>query len=139
MNNTIDNENKNVNYEETIYDENNGFTYTKKGDYYYPNIATTETEKAVLGKYGRARLNYLKEYKRGLWAEPIMTGMLTKHLKEIDDNANEKVKSIVNNMAKKEGIPIHYDGSIDQLEWVSTMNNYKNIAEEIVYNELIYC
>ena len=33
MNNTIDNENKNVNYEETIYDENNGFTYTKKGDY----------------------------------------------------------------------------------------------------------
>ena len=84
-------------------------------------------------------MNYLKEYKRGLWAELIMTGMLTKHLKEIDDNANEKVKSIVNNMAKKEGIPIHYDGSIDQLEWVSTMNNYKNIAEEIVYNELIYC
>jgi hypothetical protein len=42
-------------------------------------------------------------------------------------------------MAKKEGIPIHYDESIDQLEWVSSMNNYKNIAEEIVYNELIYC
>ena len=66
MDNTIDNENRNVNHEETIYEKNNGFTYTKKGDYFYPNIVTTETKKVVLGKYGRARLNYLKEHKRGL-------------------------------------------------------------------------
>ena len=69
----------------------------------------------------------------------MMTGMLTKHLKDIDLNANKKVKNIIENMTKKEGIPVHNDGSIDRLEWVSTMNNYKNIAEEIVYNELIYC
>ena len=45
------------------YSENNGFTYTKKVIINYPNIAATETEKIVLGKYGRPRLNYLKEYK----------------------------------------------------------------------------
>jgi hypothetical protein len=40
---------------------------------------------------------------------------------------------------EKKKFPIYYDGIIDQLEWVKNMNNYKNIAEEIVYNELIYC
>lgn len=68
-----------------------------------------------------------------------MTEKLTKHLKDVDDNASNKVKNIVNNLAKKDNIPIYYDGIIDQLEWVKTMNNYKNIAEELVYNELIYC
>ena len=68
-----------------------------------------------------------------------MTVKLTKHLKDVDDNATNKVKNIINNLAKKDHFPIYYDEIIDQLEWVKTMNNYKNIAEELVYNELIYC
>ena len=68
-----------------------------------------------------------------------MTGKLTEHLKEIDLNAEQKVKNIINNMAKKDDIPVYYDGKIEQLEWVKLMNNYKNIAEEIVNNELIFC
>ena len=107
-----------------IYDENNGLYYTKVGDYYYPNIAINDEEKVILGKYGRARLQYLKSHK---------------HLKDVDNNASNKVKKIVNNRTKKDNFPVYYDGIIDQLEWVKTMNNYKNIAEELVYNELIYC
>ena len=43
-------------------------------------------------------------------------------------------------MAKKDGIPVYFDDTkIEQLEWVKCMNNYKNIAEEIVNNELIFC
>ena len=130
--------NKELNNNE-IYDENNGLYYTKVGDYYYPNIVINDEEKITLGKYGRARLQYLKSHKRGLWSELIMTEELTKHLKDVDDNATNKVKNIINNLAKKDNFPIYYDGIIDQLEWVKTMNNYKNIAEELVYNELIYC
>ena len=122
-----------------IYDENNGLYYTKVGDYYYPNIAINDEEKVILGKYGRARLQYLKSHKCGLWSELIMTEKLTKHLKDVDNNASNKVKKIVNNRTKKDNFPVYYDGIIDQLEWVKTMNNYKNIAEELVYNELIYC
>ena len=103
------------------------------------NIVTENTGKVVLGKYGRARLNYLKEYKKVFYCDLLMTEKLTEHLKEIDLNCEKKVKNIIEDMAKKEGIPVHYDGSMNQLEWVSYMNNYKNIAEEIVYNELIYC
>lgn len=131
-------ENKNVS-KDVIYDENNGLYYTKIGDYYYPNIAVDNTEKVTLGKYGRARLRYLKGYRKGLYTELLMTGKLTEHLKEIDLNAEEKVKNIINSMVKKDNIPVYYDDKMEQLEWVKCMNNYKNIAEEIVNNELIFC
>ena len=131
-------ENKNVN-KDVIYDENNGLYYTKIGDYYYPNIVVDNIEKVTLGKYGRARLRYLKGYKKGLYIELLITGKLTDHLKEIDLNSKQKVHSIIQNMAKKDNIPVYYDGKMEQLEWVKCMNNYKNIAEEIVNNELIFC
>ena len=124
---------------EVIYDENNGLYYTKVGDYYYPNVAVKNSEKVTLGKYGRSRLRYLKENKKGFYTELLMIEKLVEHLKEIDLNAEEKVKNIINNMAKKDNIPVYYDGKMEQLEWVKCMNNYKNIAEEIVNKELIFC
>lgn len=87
-------ENKETDNKE-IYDENNGLYYTKVGDYYYPNIVVNDEEKVTLGKYGRARLQYLKSHKRGLWSELIMTEKLTKHLKDVDDNASNKVKILL--------------------------------------------
>ena len=33
----------------------------------------------------------------------------------------------------------YYDGKMEQLEWVSLMNNYKHCAKEVVHSELIYC
>ena len=132
-------ENKKVN-KDVIYDKNNGLYYTRVGDYYYPNIAIESTGKVTLGKYGRARLRYLKDYKKGFYTELLMTGKLTEHLKEIDLNCEQKVHSIIQDMAKKDGIPVYFDDTkIEQLEWVKCMNNYKNIAEEIVNNELIFC
>ena len=132
-------ENENVS-KDVIYDENNGLYYTQIGDYYYPNIVVDDTEKITLGKYGRARLKYLKKYKKRLYTELLMSGKLTEHLKEIDLNCEQKVHSIIQDMAKKDGMPIYFDDTkIEQLEWVKYMNNYKNIAEEIVNNELIFC
>lgn len=132
-------ENKNLS-KDVIYDENNGLYYTKIGDYYYPNIVVDNTAKVTLGKYGRARLRYLKEYNNGLYTELLMNGKLTEHLKEIDLNCEQKVHSIIQDMAKKDDIPVYFDDKkIEQLEWVKCMNNYKNIAEEIVNNELIFC
>lgn len=109
-------ENKNVS-KDVIYDENNGLYYTKIGDYYYPNIVVDNTEKVTLGKYGRARLRYLKEYKKGLYTELLMNGKLTEHLKEIDLNSEQKVHSIIQDMAKKDGIPVYFDDTkIEQLK-----------------------
>ena len=131
--------NENGNLKKEYYDESNGLWYELKGDYYYPMIAIPKQAKIILGKYGKARLNYIKQYKKGLYTELLMTDTLNKHLAEIDKTANERIDIIINELAKKDTIPIHYDGKIEQLEWVSLMNNYKHCAEEIIYTELIYC
>lgn len=130
---------KNGNLKKEYYDERNGLWYELKGDYYYPMIAIPKQEKTIIGKYGRARLNYIKQYKKCLYSELIMTGTLNQHLTEIDKIASQRINDIICEMARKENIPIHYDGKMKQLEWVSLMNNYKNCAEEIIYSKLIYC
>ena len=127
----------NENLKKEFYDEKNGLWYELKGDYYYPMIAVPKQEKIIIGKYGRARLNYIKQYKKCLYTELMMTGTLNQHLAEIDKIASKKVNKLINELAKKKNIPIHYDGKMEQLEWVSLMNNYKNCAEEIIYSELI--
>ena len=81
---------------------------------------------------------YLKEHKRVLWSELIMTGKLNEHLSEVDKMAKERVDEITKSMAKNDNIPIHYDEKMDQLEWVGLMNNYKHCAEEIILNEIIW-
>lgn len=130
--------NENGNLKKEYYDESNGLWYELKGDYYYPMIAVSKQEKIVLRKYSRARLNYIKQYKKGLYTELLMTSKLNKRLAEIDKTANERVNAIVNELSRKEDIPIHYDGKMEQLEWVRLMNNYKYCAEEIIYSEYIY-
>ena len=64
--------NENGNLKKEYYDESNGLWYELKGDYYYPMITVPKQGKIVLGKYGRARLNYIKQYKTGLYTELLM-------------------------------------------------------------------
>lgn len=45
-------------------DEITGIEYTLVWDYYIPNLTITKQEKIILNKYGRMRLNYLKEHKK---------------------------------------------------------------------------
>lgn len=126
---------ENGNLMQEYYDERSGLWYELKGYYYYPMIAVPKQEKIILGKYGRARF---KNYKKGLYTELMITGTLTNHLAEIDKTANQRVNEIIKKLAKNENIPIHYDGKMNQLEWVSLMNNYKHCAEEIIYSDFIY-
>lgn len=126
------------NLKKEFYDEKSGLWYELQGDYYYPMIAVPKQKKIIIGKYGRARLNYIKQHKKCLYTELMMTGTLNQHLAEVDKTASQKINEIINEMAKNENVPIHYDGNMEQLEWVSLMNNYKHCAEEIIFKELIF-
>lgn len=90
-----------------------------------------------IGKYGHLRLSYLKEYKKGFYTELMLTGMLPDHLASIDKDANKIVSDIIKKLAESEGIDENLKQS-NQMEWVQVMNNIKNRAEEVVFNELIY-
>ena len=112
-------------------------TYRKEGDYLIPNLIVKNQEKVVLGKYGRARLKYIKENKRGLYTELMMNGALSSYLKGIDERCNRIVNITVREMAKENHVHEELKRT-DQLKWVGLMNNFKNAAEEIVYSEIIY-
>ena len=118
---------------------NNKITYHREGDYLIPDLSVKGTNSDYyIGLYGRLRLEYLKKNNLGLYTDLILNGTLPDHLIEIDKSANKRVKSIINELAKKENVDENLK-QINQLEWVRCMNNIKNRAEEIVLNELIYC
>ena len=112
-------------------------TYHKEGDYLIPDLALKNQENVVLGKYGRARLKYIKENKRGLYTELMMNGALSSYLRGVDERCNHIINITVREMAKENNVNEELKRK-DQLQWVGLMNNFKNAAEEIVFNEIIY-
>ena len=114
-------------------------TYHKEGDYLIPDIIVENPKKDYhIGLYGRLKLEYMKKHQLGLYSDLILTGTLPESLIEIAKTANERVYIIISELAKKENVDENLQQN-DQLEWVRCMNNIKNRAEEIVFNELIYC
>ena len=121
----------------TKIDERTGIEYHLDGDYYIPNIVTPKQEKIVLNKYGRMRLNYLKEHKKSDYTIMLMDGTLNAHLKEIQKTADNRVQQIISDLKAKSDLTENIKNT-DILYWVGTMNSIKAQAEEIVFSELIY-
>ena len=111
--------------------------YTKVGDYYMPNLVLEKEEKIILNKYGRMRLKFLKENKKAEYTIMFMNGTLNKHLKEIQETAQTRINILIEQLKQQNNLTEEMKNT-DQLYWVSIMNSFKNIAEEIVLNELIY-
>ena len=120
----------------TIFEEMGG-TYRQVGDYFIPNITLPDDGEYQIGKYGRMRSSYLKEYRKIPYNNYVLEGTLSKHLAEIDQACNERIENIVSAMAKQEGVTEALKAA-DQIEWVRRMNSIRNCAEEIVLHELVY-
>ncbi len=67
----------------------------------------------------------------------MINGTLPDHLVDIDKEANKWVSHIIKQLAESENIDENLKQN-NQMEWVQAMNNIKNRAEEIVFNEIIY-
>mgnify|MGYP000316109655 FL=1 len=120
----------------TIFEEMGG-TYRQVGDYFIPNITLPDDGEYQIGKYGRMRRSYLKEYRKILYNNYVLEGTLFKHLAEIDQACNERIENIVSAMAKQEGVTEALKAT-NQMEWVRYMNSIRNRAEEIILTELVY-
>ena len=73
----------------------NEITYRKEGDYYITNLIVPKDEYPdyCIGKYGRLRLNYLKEHKKAEYTIMLMNGTLRKHIVQIDIDAKNRASS----------------------------------------------
>lgn len=112
-------------------------TYSKYGDYYLPDLAISEKEPATYGRFGRMRLKYLKEHRRATYINLKTSGQLTRHLNEIDHEANEMLRLLIEQMAQAQGITEQLKIE-NQMSWVGAMNNARNKAEEILAGKAIY-
>ena len=119
------------------YFEENGGTYTKVGEYLLPNLVMDPQPEGEIGIWGWRRKRYLKEHRKGTYNAMLLQGTLTQHLIDTNTEALDLMESLVRQMAKAEGVTEELKRR-DQLGWVRRMNNIRNLAEEIVRNELIY-
>ena len=116
---------------------NNKITYHREGDYFIPDLYLPKQPEGHIGKYGSLRLNYLKHSDIPFYTELLISGTLKQHLLDIDENANNKVNLLIKQLAESENINEQLKEH-HQMAWVQAMNNIKNRAEEIVFNEIIY-
>ena len=117
--------------------EKMGGTYTLGADgIYYPNLVSTD-EEPHYGKYGMMRKTYLKEHRPAMYSLYMLEDRLVEHLNLVDDEAQERMEVLVHQMMERQSITEELKAR-DQMAWVRAVNGIRNMAEEIVLNELIY-
>ena len=67
----------------------------------------------------------------------ILTGELWTYLADLNEQAQERLDTIMEQMKAAEGVTEELKAA-NQMEWVQRCNNIRNRAEEIIYAELVY-
>ena len=89
-----------------------------------PDLLLPKEETPAFGKYGRMRLKFLKEHRRGTYITLLTSGRLTHNLNEVDQEATEMLERLINQMTQAQGITEQLKNN-DEMAWVSVMNNIR--------------
>ena len=116
---------------------NNSLTYKMNGDYQIPNLELSQTVNQLLGKYGRMRKSYLKQYRPVIYSQMLLWETLYLHLAEIEQTANSRIELMMSGLMQVAGVTERLK-TTDQMMRVGLMNNCKAQAEKIVLKELIH-
>ena len=120
-----------------IYDEKNGLWYELQGDYYLPCLKLPKEESRHIGIWGKRHLRYLKQHRKVLYSELLISGKLNDYLADLNEQAEKMFSRLVKQLAEKEGVTEAIKAE-NQLLWVQRMNSIRNTAMEVVSNDLIY-
>ncbi len=120
-----------------IHDEANGLDYVLVGDYYVPAIELPEDDGRPVGKWGRMHRTYLEETNPLLLNHLILTGKLHPFLANLDEQAKERCRILIQQLAAAEGVTEELKRR-SQWEWVKAMNSIVDCVEETIKRELIY-
>ena len=107
--------------EKYIYNEKNGLWYELQGDYYLPCLKLPKEESRHIGVWGQRHLRYLKQHRKGLYSELLISGKLNDYLADIDRQAEELFSRLVKQLAEKEGVTEALKAE-NQMLWVQKMN-----------------
>ena len=116
----------------------NGISYTLGEDgLYYPDLQLPEGTHYEIGRYGRMRAEYLKEYHRALYLDLLLDGNLNEYLHQTDEECYQMMERLVEQMKAKHGVTEQLK-SENQMQWVGMMNNIRQCAEEVVLRDIVY-
>ena len=121
----------------SIHDEATGLDYVLAGDYYIPTIELPEGDDRPVGKWGRMHRAYLEEANPLLFNHLILTGRLHTYLADLNEQAKERCRVLIQQIATAEGVTEELKRR-SQWEWVKAMNSVVKRAEENIKRELIY-
>ena len=115
--------------EPRIHDSRNGLDYVLTDNYYLPALRLPEDRRPI-GRWGRLHKEYLKTYRPLLYNELLLSGKLHTILADLDEQAAERCRLIVQQMAQAEGITEELKAT-DPVSWVQAMNSIRSQAEMI--------
>ena len=122
--------------EKLITGERTGLQYELVGDYYLI-AGEDEPESKPIGIWGQRHLRYLKQHRKVLYSELLISGKLNDYLADLNEQAEELFSRLIKHLAEKEGVTEALKAE-NQMLWVQKMNSIRNAAMEIVANDLIY-
>ena len=94
-------------------------------------------EQRPIGIWGQRHLRYIREHRIALYTELLTSGRLNAYLADLNEEAEAMLFRLVKELAEKEGVTEKLKAE-DGMKWVQAMNNIRNRAAEVVYNDLIY-
>lgn len=112
-------------------------TYTERNGIFYPDLALPKQTNYPIGKYGRIRLDYLKQHRRGTYTTLLTSCTLNQHLYDVEQEVKRQIDLTLSQLVKERGITEDLKAT-DPIRWVQEMNNAKHCAEDIALNEVIY-
>ena len=112
----------------------NEITYHREGDYLIPDLLPPQEPR--VGIWGQRRRRFLQKYHDGIYTGLLLSGKLNAHLEEIDRSANEMLDLLIKQYAVREGITEQLKAE-NQMEWVRRMNGLRQMAEDVIYQDLI--
>ena len=112
--------------------------YIKVDDYLLPNLTIEKQNNEKINQYGYLRLHYLKGNNKVLYTTLLMKNELANHLVSVGIEAENRLNVLMEQYKNSDKLLSEKNKNENQIEWVKLMNNYKNMAEEIILKELIY-
>ena len=110
--------------------------YIRVGDYFIPDLELPQ-ESRPIGRWGRMRREYLREYKPIQYNCLLLSGELWTYLVDLNEQAQDRLERMIDQMKATEGITETLK-ACDPMAWVQRMNNIRARAEEIIREELIF-
>ncbi len=120
----------------SIYEQVGG-TYTRQGDYEFPDLKVPPEKEIEIGVWGQRYRRYLKQHHRIRYYNLLTAGTLNEHLADVDQQAERMFQSLVSAFSKQENVTEKLKAD-RPMEWVQKTNSIRNRAAEIVNNEWIY-